>query len=127
MGRCYGGCRCCGICGGFLGFTLGFYLIHLLLCALRWLYLERLRPLIHCLAQPVEGYLRAVLRLWQWYAEGDVVVLNALEVLAVGAEFLDTLKRETYLAERLLAGGYLDARHRQRVAVFSLHPYGIGV
>ena len=97
-------CRYCGIGGGFLGFTLGFYLLHLLLCALRWLYLKRLRPLIHRLAQPVEGYLRAVLWLWQWYAEGDVVVLYAVEALAVGAEFFDTLEREAYLAEGLLAG-----------------------
>ena len=67
------------------------------------------------------------LRLWQWYAEGDVVVLYAFEALAVGAELFDTLEREAYLAEGLLAGGYFYARHRQRVAVFCLHPYGIGV
>ena len=83
MGRSGCWCRCCGIGGGFLGFTLGFYLLHLLLCALRRLYLKRLRPLIHCLTQPVECYLCAVMWLWQWYAEGDVVVLYAVEALAV--------------------------------------------
>ena len=47
----------------------------------------------------------------RWYAEGDVVVFYAVEALAVGTELFDTLKREAYLAERLLAGGNLDARN----------------
>ena len=83
--------------------------LHFLLATLWRFDFVGLSPLINGLAQTVVSYLRAVRRLWQWYAEGDVVVFNAFKILSRRTELLDALERKSNLSESFIARCQLDA------------------